>query len=60
MNEVYANSLGLGDEWPDAPLFLDAETYIELPLAATYAQAFAGVAPADKAALAPPTAKIGI
>jgi Protein of unknown function (DUF4058) len=56
VTEVYANSLGLGDEWPDAPLFLDAETYIELPLAATYAQAFAGVAPADKKTLAPPGA----
>ena len=56
VNELYANSLGLGDEWPDAPLFLDAETYIELPLAATYAQAFAGIAPGDKTTLAPPGA----
>lgn len=56
VNEVYANSLGLGDEWPDTPLFLDAETYIELPLAATYAQAFAGIAPGDKTTLAPPGA----
>lgn len=49
--ELYANPLALGDEWPDVPLFLDTETYIDLPLAATYAQAFAGVAPQDRSLL---------
>lgn len=52
VNELYANPLALGDEWPEVPLFLNEDTYIELPLAATYAQAFAGVAPHDQATLA--------
>ena len=46
--ELYANPLGLGDEWPEVPLFLDEETYIELPLAATYARAFDSIAPHDQ------------
>ncbi len=58
VNELYANPLGVGDEWPVVPLFLDTETYIELPLADTYAQAFAGVAPQDRGLLSAPSAGV--
>lgn len=58
VNELYANPLGLGDEWPLVPLFLDPETYIDLPLAETYEQAFAGVAPHDRERLSAPSAAV--
>jgi hypothetical protein len=39
----YAEPLAVGDAWPDVPLFLDAEHYVNVPLEPTYAAAFAGV-----------------
>jgi hypothetical protein len=52
--DLYVNPLAVGDELPDVPLFLSEETYIDLPLAATYAEAFASIAPDDRELLARP------
>ncbi len=54
--DLYANPLAVGDELPDVPLFLCDETYIPLPLAATYAEAFASIAPDDRELLSAPAA----
>jgi hypothetical protein len=52
--ELFANPLAVGDELPDVPLFLSDETYVDLPLAATYAEVFASIAPDDRELLARP------
>jgi hypothetical protein len=52
--DLYANPLAVGDDLPDVPLFLSEETYIDLPLAATYAEAFASIAPDDRELLSRP------
>jgi hypothetical protein len=46
--ELYANPLAVGDELPEVPLFLSDELYIDLPLAASYAEAFEECAPQDR------------
>ncbi len=45
--DLYANALAVGDEFPPVPLFLSEEVYVPLPLADTYAEVFASVAPDD-------------
>jgi len=37
---AYTDSLAIGDEWPDTPLFLAPGWYVNLPLARTYAAAW--------------------
>ena len=52
--ELYANPLTVGDDLPDLPLFLSDDAYIDLPLAASYAEAFEGCAPQDRELLSRP------
>lgn len=52
--ELYANALAVGDGVPDVPLFLSEEIYIDLPLAVTYAEVFASIAPDDRELLSRP------
>jgi hypothetical protein len=52
--ELYANALAVGDELPEVPLFLSEEIYIDLPLASTYAEVFASIAPDDRELLSRP------
>jgi hypothetical protein len=35
--------VAVGDELPDMPLFLEPESYVQVPLASTYQAAWAGV-----------------
>ncbi len=41
--EVYLDPIAVGDALPDMPLFLTAETYVPLPLEATYQSAWEAV-----------------
>ena len=52
--ELFSNPLSVGDELPDVPLFLTPDLYIELPLAAAYADAFEESAPQDRQLLTRP------
>lgn len=52
--DIYANPLGVGDELPFVPLFLNAGTYVDLPLSETYASAMTGLATPDRLLLAQP------
>lgn len=45
---AYLEYVAVGDEMSAMPLFLAPERYIEVPLAATYAAAFAGLASDDR------------
>lgn len=40
VKRAFAEALGVGDPLPAAPLFLEAESYVEVPLEATYQTAF--------------------
>lgn len=52
--ELYANPLGVGDEFPEVPLFLTPDLYVDLPLSAAYAEAFEEAAPQDRELLSRP------
>lgn len=52
--ELFANPLAVGDELPDVPLFLTTDTYIDLPLTASYTDAFRSIAPDDRDLLSTP------
>ena len=49
--EAFFRPLVVGQPLPDAALFLSADAYVSLPLEKTYALAFAGIAPRDRATL---------
>ena len=49
---AYLRRLAVGDELPDMPLFLDPGHYVNVPLAATYAEAFGGMPAEERAVLA--------
>ena len=40
---AYVEPIAVGDVLPDMPLFLDAESYVPVPLEATYQEAYRGV-----------------
>src|SRR5205823_5064345 len=40
---AYVQPIAVGDTLPDMPLFLDEESYVNVPLEATYQAAYAGV-----------------
>jgi hypothetical protein len=40
---AYVEPVAVGDTLPDMPLFLEAESYVEIPLEATYQRAYVGV-----------------
>jgi hypothetical protein len=40
---AYVEPVGVGDDLTAMPLFLDQETYVNVPLEATYRQTYAGV-----------------
>jgi hypothetical protein len=40
---AYVEPVAVGDVLPDMPLFLDPESYVSLPLEATYQAAWRGV-----------------
>lgn len=52
--ELFSNPLAVGDELPDVPLFLTPDLYVDLPLAAAYAEAFEESAPHDRQLLTRP------
>ncbi|HLW66351.1 MAG TPA: DUF4058 domain-containing protein [Gemmataceae bacterium] len=41
--EGYVHPFAVGDEWPDMPLFLEPEAYIDVPLERTYMAAWEAV-----------------
>ena len=42
-SRAYIQPAAVGEPLPEMPLFLEPESYISLPLEATYASAFAGI-----------------
>jgi hypothetical protein len=55
--DSYWEYLSLGSPLPDAPLFLDPETYIKLPLEATYMTAWQSTPEPYRMVLEPPNGK---
>ena len=41
--DCFAETLAVGDRWPDVPLFLDADHYVDAQLESTSAAAFSGL-----------------
>lgn len=48
---AYVEPIAVGDALPEMPLFLQPNEYLNVPLEATYATAFADIAPSTRAAL---------
>src|SRR5262249_40561103 len=53
---AYVEPVAIGDALPDMPLFLDPEQYVNVPLEATYQEAYKGVPRYYRAILEAPNA----
>lgn len=56
LKRAFVEPLGVGDVLPAMPLFLEAETYVSVPLEATYLTAFEDTPKPYRAKLSPPAA----
>ena len=52
--KAYVNTVAVGDALPDMPLFLDPDTYVNVPLEATYQAAWRGLPQRWRRVLEPP------